>query len=155
MSLDANTEKGQNYVNHSRAGIHLIPQPFVETAQDKAGDIDGFFLKQDRKTIVAAVEIKAREMTEAELKRFGNEWLVTFEKIQKGALIAKSLCVPFYGVLYLIPDQKTYLVKLTDEHGNIVAPMRLEVTETKATCNGGTALRTNAYVSVEGAKVYG
>jgi hypothetical protein len=101
------------------------------------------------------VEIKAREMTEAELKRFGNEWLVTFEKIQKGALIAKSLCVPFYGVLYLIPDQKTYLVKLTDEHGNIVAPMRLEVTETQATCNGGTALRTNAYVSVEGAKVYG
>jgi hypothetical protein len=155
MSLDCLTEKGQEAIAHSRIGAQKVPRVFIETAQDKAGDIDGFFLDKDEKTIAAAVEIKARDMTEEELRTYKSEWLVTFEKIQKGAHIAKSLCVPFYGLLYLIPDQKTYLIKLADDHGNIVAPMRLKVTETQANCNGGHAERTNAYICMKEAKVYG
>ena len=155
MSLDVLSNKGRKAVEESRVGLALVGRRFVETRQDREGDIDGFFLSANGGELAAAFEAKARNMTLDQLRNsYGNEWLVTFEKISKGSVIAKSLCVPFFGVVYLVPDKITLLVKLTDDHGNIVAPCRLEVTDTQATCNGGHARRTNAYINMANAHVY-
>jgi hypothetical protein len=155
MSLDALSPVGKKAIDESRYGLSLIPRRIVETRQDREGDIDGFFLSADGNELAAAFEAKARNMTLEQLRKsFKNEWILTFEKISKGAIISKSLCVPFFGVVYLIPDKTTLLVKLTDDHGNIVAPVRLEVTDTQATCNGGHAKRTNAYINMANAHVY-
>jgi hypothetical protein len=155
MALDVLSKRGRQAVEESRLGLALVGRPYVETAQEREGDIDGFFLSQNGTTLAAAFEAKARDMTLDQLRNgYGNEWLVTYEKIAKGAAISRSLCVPLFGVVYLIPDQTTLLVKLTDDHGNIVAPVRLAVTETRANCNGGKAIRTNAYVSMENAYLY-
>lgn len=154
MSLDALSEKGKQAIAESRIGLSLIGREYVETRQDREGDIDGFFLGEGT-AVVAAFEVKARNMTLEQLRTtFSNEWILTFEKINKGAAISRSLCIPFFGVVYLIPDRTTLLVKLTDDHGNIVAPVRLGVTETRATCNGGVANRTNAYINMSRAKVF-
>ena len=155
MALDVLSKKGQKAIEESRIGLSLVGRQYVETSQEREGDIDGFFLSQNGTTLAAAFEAKARDMTLSQLRnQFGGEWLVTFEKIVKGAAISRSLCVPLFGVVYLIPDKTTLLIKLTDDHGNIVAPVRLAVTETKANCNGGMATRTNAYVSMDNAYIY-
>ena len=155
MSFDVLSKKGREAVEQSRLGLALIPRQYVETSQDREGDIDGFFLSADGKEIAAAFETKARDMTLDKLRNsYNDEWILTFEKINKGSIISRSLCVPFFGVVYLIPDRITLLAKLTDDHGNIVAPVRLDVTETKANCNGGHAIRTNAYVSMKNAHLY-
>ncbi len=155
MALDVLSERGKKAVEQLRDGLRMIGRQYVETRQDVEGDIDGFFLSADGTTLAAAFEGKARNMSLSDLEnRFDNEWLVTYEKIAKGAVISRSLRVPYFGVVYLVPDKTTLLVKLTDDHGNIVAPMRLGVTDTQATCNGGKATRTNAYVSMVSAKAY-
>lgn len=155
MSLGVLSEKGQKAVEQARVGLSLIPRKYIETSQSREGAIDGFFLNDSGEYIAAAFEVKARDMTLERLnKSFAGEWLLTFEKIKKGAEVAKHLCVPFFGVVYLVPEDKTLLIKLTDDHGNIVAPMRLEVTPTQATCNGGSAMRTNAYISMHSARVF-
>lgn len=155
MALDVLSRRGQQAVEASRAGLALVGRRYVETAQDKEGDIDGFFLSEDGRTLAAAFEAKARNMTLQQLRgQFKNEWILSFDKISKGAVISKSLRVPFFGVVYLVPDQVTLLVKLTDDSGNVVVPVRLDVTDTQATCNGGKATRTNAYVSMEKAWIY-
>ena len=41
------------------AGLALVGRRYVETAQDKEGDIDGFFLSEDGTTLAAAFEAKA------------------------------------------------------------------------------------------------
>lgn len=155
MGLDVLTPKGQQAVIEARNGLALIGRQYVETDQNKQGDIDGFFLSKDGREVAAAFEIKARDMTLDQLTgRFRNEWILTFDKINKGAMIAKSLRVPFFGVVYLITDQITLLVKIADDEGNIVSPVRLAVTETQANCNGGVAIRTNAYVCMNDAYMY-
>lgn len=155
MALDALTQRGQQAIEESRTGLALVGRQYVETSQDKEGDIDGFFLSEDGRTLAAAFEAKARNMTLKQLRgQFKNEWILTFEKISKGSIISKSLRVPLFGVVYLVPDRITMLVKLTDDYGNIVDPVRLGVTETRATCNGGKATRTNAYISMADAWIY-
>jgi len=46
------------------------------------------------------------------------------------------------------------VVKAADEHGRITVPLRIEWTETQATCNGGQANRLNAYMSLKSAKIF-
>lgn len=155
MTLDVLSAKGQKAVEQARQGLSLIPRRYVETRQDREGAIDGFFLNESSSHIAAAFEVKARDMTFDQLmQRYKGEWILTFEKIKKGADVARYMCVPFFGVVYLVPENRTLLVQLTDDHGNIVAPMRLEVTETQANCNGGHATRTNAFISMKNAMVF-
>ena len=155
MALDVLSPRGAEAVAQSRAGLALVGQQYVETQQDREGDIDGFFLSSDGREIVAAFEAKARDMTLEMLRtKFRNEWILTFDKIVRGAAIAKATRVPLLGVCYLIPSDTTLVIRLADEDGNIVAPCRIEMTKTRATCNGGTAIRSNAYVSMAKARAY-
>jgi hypothetical protein len=155
MALDALSINGMKAIEQSRIGLSLIGREYVETRQDREGDIDGFFLSKDGKEIVAAFEVKARNMTLAQLQnQFKNEWILTFEKINKGSAISRSLCIPFFGVVYLIPDAVTLLVQLCDDKGNPATTFRVDNTETQATCNGGKASRSNAYISMKSAKQF-
>ena len=152
--LDVLSPKGQKAIEDLRKGLALVGHRYIETNQDRDADIDGFFLTDDGRTILAAYEGKARDMTLDQLRRsFDNEWILTFDKISKGAAIARALRVPLHGVIYLVPDNVALVIKLTDSLGNIITPLRTAVTETKANCNGGKAIRTNAYVRMDKARV--
>ncbi len=154
MALDVLSPRGQKAVAYARRGLFLVGQPYVETRQDVDGDIDGFFLSSNNE-VVATFECKSRDMSLAELRgRFKNEWILTFEKVSKGAAVARATRTPLLGVVYLTKDDKALVVRIADEYGNIVAPMRLAVTETQATCNGGAATRTNAYINMGKARLY-
>lgn len=84
-------------------------------------------------------------MTLSQLKRFGS-YLVSYSKIEKLIAISKSL--QCYGLLivYLIPDTKIVWCKVCDKQGNLLVDINRQTTSTQATCNGGTAIRDNAYI---------
>lgn len=130
--------------------IKLQSVDVIQTPKTEPADIDGFVVKDG--TIVAVLENKCRNMTTDILQKFGNEWLVTYEKIAKGADVAKRLRVPFVGALYLIPDNKVLLVTIADKMGNLLPRIRIQRSKTQETINGGEIVRTNAYISMDGAK---
>lgn len=155
MSLDINTPKGQVSLSQEQQLIAAIESNYVgyrviQTPKALDSEVDGFICKGTE--IVGVMENKCRDMSQATLKRFGNEWLLTFEKITKGAALARSLRIPFIGYLYLVPDGIALAIKLSDEHGNLLPKIRIERTKTQATTNGGHAVRTNAYVCMDDAK---
>lgn len=155
MSLDINTPKGQVSLSQEQQLIAAIENNYagyqvIQTPKSLDAEVDGILCKGA--VMVGVIENKCRDMSLATLKRFGNEWLLTFEKINKGALLARSLRIPFIGYLYLVPDGIALAIKLSDENGNLLPKIRIERTKTQATTNGGHAVRTNAYVCMDDAK---
>ena len=156
--MDINTPKGQKSLGYERDAVclflKLYPQyRFIETNKNTPAAIDGFFCLDGGSQIDYAVEIKTRNMTKNMLhNRFGNTWLVTYDKILRGQQVSDLLCVPFIGMLYLIPDKILYTLKITDELGKFVIDFGVDNTRTQETINGGLVWRTNAYLPMETAK---
>lgn len=129
---------------------------FIETPKDRPGDIDGFIVRPNDDeyswssgTVVSGVEVKCRNMSAHELKKqFGNRWLITADKLDRGIALCRSIGVDFRGFLYLVPDRVLYIVPIWSFERGFVADVEIDRTETQATVNGGTALRLNAYVNV-------
>jgi Holliday junction resolvase len=157
LSLDVNTPMGQFYVAKESVAITILEKhnpgvKYIHTPSESSSVVDLLAIRNGNLSAIG--EVKSRNMTEAQLQTFDGEWLVTFEKLQEGARVAKALRVPFYGVLHLIPEDKVLVKRLADEDGQLLAKMRIERTQTQATCNGGQKIRTNAYIDMKGAKVY-
>lgn len=136
--------------------IFLINYPayrYVETPKDRPADVDAFLVHGD--SIRAIVETKCRY--DCDLPKFreayGNEWLVTFDKIERARAIARSLCVKVIGFLYLKQTDVLLVQELVSADGLYVPSIRLDSTTTQATINGGTATRTNAYIKMDSAKL--
>lgn len=107
--------------------------------------------------VVGVAEIKSREdagalpITLDYIER--NGYLITHEKLLSGIEIAKQLRVPYYLVVRLIRENRMLIWKVTDEDGNEVLTYELRNTWTQKTCNGGRAIRENAYLSATDAKI--
>lgn len=125
---------------------------FIETPKDKPADIDGFIVKGA--TLVSGVEVKCRMMSYHDLmNKFNAEWLITYDKIERGIAICRSLGIDFRGFLYLVPEQILLIVKIWDYKTREDCIMKIEETRTQATVNGGSIVRLNAYVDVSNATV--
>ena len=151
MQLDINTERGQQSLSQERILIKSAQAvykdiSFIETNKHAPAQIDGFMVRDGE--IVGVYESKCRNMTIEQMNRFNDEWLVTFEKILNGAELSKRLYIPFYGLLYLVQEPVGVILKITDEKGNILPRVRIEQTTTQKTINGGSIVRTNAYVDI-------
>ena len=160
MSLDILTPKGQESAREEQEMLDSLritfpDSMFVNTPKHQPARVDGLTFKDGRLT--GCFESKCRKMTRKQLAEWGDEWLVTYEKIVCGANLARSLGVPFYGFLYLIPDKQILVVKIADSSGELLPRIRLERTVTQRTVNGGQIVRTNAYIDVKeslGLQVY-
>jgi hypothetical protein len=98
-----------------------------------------------RSSIVGVAEVKTRNLTYQQLSGFGS-YLVTFSKLEKLRSVAKALRCPGLLLVYLIPETKTVWWKVCDGQGEWTVDVKVERTSTQATCNGGTAMRDNAYL---------
>lgn len=153
--MDILTPRGQESLKHERRAKTLVEARFgvqyVETPKDKPAVVDGMLVRSG--TILGLVETKCRDMTLQQLERqFRSEWLVTFEKLEKARLLARDLGISFYGVLYLIPEDRILTVRISTPSGDWASAIRTERTQTQATINGGTARRLNAFVSMAKAR---
>lgn len=158
MSLAINTPRGQEALKHERDCIslyrNLYPDySFIETDKDKPAAIDGVLYMKKSDCLQAVVEIKCRNMTHEQLfSDYGGEWLVANAKIEKGRMISHLLCVPFVGMLYLIPDKTILTIRITDSTGQYCIDFDVRETTTKATINGGSIKQPNAFIPMDKAK---
>lgn len=150
MSLDCNTPAGKVYIDWQQNCLNRIEEAWkVECAYtdgSEAADVDAITFRDGK--ILGVMEIKSREMDLAQLRRFGS-YLITFEKLLKLRAVSAALCVPGLVVVYLLKDQEIVFWKICDAAGNFLVPLECKVTETQATCNGGQAMRYNAYLSLK------
>ena len=150
MDLDINTKKGQESLRHEKKMLEKIKLSFsvqlIETPKNMDSKIDGIIVKDDQ--ISGIFESKCRDMSYMELLDY-KSWLVTFNKIMDGKKISEMLRVPFFGFLYLIPDELVFYWKITDEFGEFRFGFNIKRTLTRKTINGGMAMRTNAYLPVK------
>jgi hypothetical protein len=153
MGLDINTPKGQISLVHERRMMEKINQlwsdreiSFMDTHKKYDSACDGFLVKMN--TVIAIHESKCRNLTYEQLQGFGT-WLITAEKIEKCKIISEYLKIPFLGFLYLIPDDRILMWKITDEKGKYLFDFEKEKTQTQRTVNGGIANRLNAFLPVK------
>lgn len=158
MSLDINTPRGQQTLADEReaAAIYESNYPqcrYINTPKKEAGDVDGLIIGRVDPVLVCVTETKCRyDMT---LDHFANvynrEWLVTFDKIIKGIRIGEALCVPFWGFLYIVPSKALLIRRIwSPQHGLEFMRLVVRKTKTQATCNGGEAVRDNAFLEMTG-----
>jgi hypothetical protein len=151
MSLDINTPRGQESVAEENEMIDLLRSQFdslfIHTPIESAASVDGLIIKDH--SLSGIFESKCRRDTLQTFQTsYHNEWLVSFHKLQAGATLSKMICVPFWGFLYLVPDQLLLVTKLTDSQGKFVAKMRIEQRKTSACCNGGTMIDTCGFIDI-------
>lgn len=149
---------------------------WMETKQDRYADLDVIIGKPDGSwsekhigqpvdarclwidaELDQVMEIKSRFDVTKE-KFFGEwkgTWLVTYDKLKRCYDTAFSLRTNLTGLLVLVDSKVCYhklLAEYNKDTGGLEWRIKFEVmtTETQKTINGGTALRENAYIDMNG-----
>lgn len=158
--MDIKTQRGQATLADERVVAAWVEREFsvcyVETPKDQPATVDAIITDTKAQEIRAVVETKCRYDVDSDgfRKRYRSEWLVTWEKVHKAITLAQCLGVPLAGFLYL-PTCRTLLVaRISHPDGRLATAIRLETTETRATVNGGRAVRTNAFIDMTQARQY-
>lgn len=154
MNLDVLTPRGQQSVKHERRAIEIFSRRYPSfeirmTPKNQPSDADGMMYERGGE-LKAIIETKCRGMPREQFEgEFGSEWLITADKLDRCRRLAVSLRVAFYGLLYLIPDDVLLVQRIYNVDGSPATAIRTDRTRTQATCNGGSAVRLNAYVLVQ------
>lgn len=158
MGLDILTEKGQETVKQEAEAVELFMSQaegweWKHTSKEGTAIVDGLLFKDG--VLSGVVETKCRTCDSSTFKnQFHNEWLITYQKVEDAKRCAALLHVPLYGFLYLTPSKTLLMEKITDSDGQFVCQFRVEQTTTQRTVNGGSAVRSNAFISMKNAKEF-
>jgi hypothetical protein len=146
--LDCTTPIGQAWIARQRAIVAYCSRAWQVDAASPADDsdsvIDALFSRAGR--LLAVGEVKARNLTIAELHAHGS-YLVTFDKLVIARDVGARLRVPFVLIVGLV--DAVVFWQVADPAGRWLVDMRINRTTTQATCNGGDAVRANAYLSLD------
>ena len=152
-TLDCNTPVGRAWIARQHQIVDVCKTIFrceaVTTFDDGDAPVDVLFAR--RNTLIAVAEIKNRALTLAGLNGFGS-YVVTLEKLLRGRAIAQVLRVPYVLVVGLTDAVVHWTV--TDARGDWLIDFDVAHTATQATCNGGSAVRANAYLQLGAMKVH-
>ena len=113
--------------------------------------VDRIFFRDGK--AVAIAEIKGRKESIEQLKEWGS-LLITADKLTDGQLLSSLLQVPFYVIAYLKASKAIALFPITDDRGSLKCNYTVKETETKAHCEGGLALRENAFIPLDQMRLY-
>lgn len=145
MALDCRTPRGRSFIAQQRETARRLAAAWdaslVETGDGAAALVDALFVRGG--VLVGLAEIKCRTLTLARLETFG-DYLVTEQKLLAGAALSVALRVPF--VLAVRLEDAIVWWRITDGRGRRELVWQTCRTETRATCNGGSAVRQNAYL---------
>jgi hypothetical protein len=154
--MDILSERGQQSLADEQKArdIFLSNYPmysYIQTQKDQPADIDALLVRDG--TIHGVVETKCRYDVDLQgfTQGYQNAWLVTFDKIARGKQIADAMCTKLVGFLYIV-QSKTLLVQTISDCGLFVPSLTIVTTQTQATINGRTAMRSNAYIDMTKAK---
>ena len=152
--MDCKTPKGKVYMKHAERAVEIfnnnaLSSKFVTTDPDSPATLDGIIVT--RGIVNGVVEIKARNETFAEMQAYDDPkgWLISANKVMAGKKATEYFTCPFYGFLYIIPDDELYIVRIFNADGSRASYIDIRETTTQESCNGGTAKRSNAYIHLE------
>ena len=155
--MDVLTPKGQvTRQQEERAAAiwakHFPVYSYVQTPKDNPAIVDAI-LSVDN-VIKGVVETKCREYAMSEFRgRFESKWMFTYEKLVKCADIASGLSVPLIGFLYIVPEDTLLYQKLWEPKAGWLCDMHIRPVKMQATVNGGTAVRSSAFIDMRNASV--
>lgn len=156
--MDILTPRGQQTLADELRAAALFEErtglKYVRTPDDQPAKVDAVIVKEGR--VAGVVETKCRYGCTRQTLRdaWGDEWLVTMEKVEQAKGAAALLRVPLYGFLYLVDEGVLLTKKLADEEGQYCCRLRCDNTQTQRTCNGGKAVRCNAFIDMKDAKEF-
>ena len=178
--IDAMSPRGLVAVEWARKGLNAWHHKhplfcWIETKQDRYADLDAIIGRPDVKwpegveyegnarvayissELEQVMEIKSRfDVTKEKFfGEWGGTWLVTYDKLKRCYDTAYSLRTNLTGLLVLVDSKVCYhklLAEYNKDTGGLEWRIKFEVmtTETQKTINGGTALRENAYIDMNG-----
>lgn len=134
-------------------GNHYEELQYFRTPKDKPARIDGIICNHWGE-LEAIVEVKTRKMSWQQLKNYNYEWMISNKKIEQNARIAKDLCVPYLGLLYLAQDDLLIITQLVDHFGNVSCDMRTAMQTTTASLQGGQETKLCAFIDVSKSRKY-
>ena len=150
--MDVLTPAGQESLKREAKAVdiwhrHHSEYRYIHTPKHLPALVDAVLVRDDE--LAAIVETKCRNIPYEKLvTSYQNEWLITARKIDEAAEIARQLKVPLVGFLYLDPDKMLLVKRLIDESGNFCCKHRRDTFQTRATINGGTAVRENLLIDM-------
>ena len=151
MSLDIYTPKGKETLLQEEKMLSYISEKWksknisiVQTIKKEPADCDGFLIKDNQ--VIGLFESKCRNLSLKQINLFGS-WLITFDKLEKCRQLSLALKIPFLGFLYLVTDDIVLMWKIA-ENGEYCFDFEVSDTKTQSNVNGGSIIRSNAYLSV-------
>ena len=117
---------------------------WAPTPLDAPALVDGVFLRQG--VLAAVAECKVRQHGREAMRQWGDEYLITAQKLEEGRRAARLLAVPFLLCVLLTPDRTADWWRVAHSDGTWALPFAQRVTATQRTVNGGSATRTNAFL---------
>jgi hypothetical protein len=83
------------------------------------------------------------------MRVWGNTYLITAQKLTDGLAVSRLLSVPFYIAALLLPDDMCYVWHITED-----GSWEQRKTATQNTCEGGVAMRENAFLDFHTADAF-
>lgn len=118
--LDCNKAEGRIYIGHQHKCLRMFCSSknlkCATTDDTSAADIDAVFFRDH---IVGVGEVKTRNISLNQLKRFGS-YMVSDYKLDKIATISNSFKCTGILIVYLIPDKKVVWWRVSDKCGRIL-----------------------------------
>lgn len=164
--LDCDTPKGKTFIqNESRVADFLEASygwriaGYEKSFEGKTNHADRLILREVNGSLQleAIAEIKSRktagdkEFNLEYLKKAGT-YLITHEKLLHGQSLSRLHKVPFCVIVDLMLDSWILSWKVTDRFGEFRFDFDAKETKTQDTCNGGVAMRENAFLPLNFAK---
>ena len=119
--LNCQKPKGLEALRQNKIALKAIERDtvlrFLPIADDKPSRIDGFIWNQNSETITGLYEIKSRSYGLEKLRSaYGNDWMISWSKLQAALEITKHTKLPFFGILHLEPDGIVLMVEIFNEN---------------------------------------
>ena len=132
--LNSETPKGKKHIEYENRIAEIICEKLrceQVIPDSKTSQIDRYFFRDGE--IVAAAEIKTRNLSLNKLKEFGS-YLISFKKINTGRAFSELIGVPYFLFIGLIEEKKIYYWKVANERGEFIVDMEVKETTTKRKC---------------------
>ncbi len=150
--LDIKTPRGQATKIQELEAYFIFERRYTgykikHTDKDEPERFDGWIMRDGKKRALVETKCRYDKNYHEFTTEYKNEWLITESKIQRAADCARRECLPLYGFLYIVRGQALIVKRLMDKTGAVIEH-RTQEGPTKATVNGGTAVRLNAYIDI-------
>ena len=161
-NLDINTPLGQVTLTHEEKAIELFEKQypaykFVHTDKTTMAKCDGIVRCDDQIEGIILTSCRKHCTLETFMTTWNAEAILTYRKLTIGAQMAKYFQTALVGFFYIVNEDALLIQSLYDplmpKESRWLTPIRIDRTWTQANVNGGNALRRNAYIKIDKAKV--